>query len=378
MNLESCQDSKPTNQLVLMPGIAPLARDSLRQMRTATWGDLLAAVVFAIVTYEKPPCFKAYAMASKGLMDSATTPDRVPDRSLSWRLIISVVLITVLGSAFYWDHRIGREAPILLGVCLLLAIRGAWEMTSLLKIRNFQPHFSLVGPCVIGIILATWLKPLGIGDPENIGLSYLGPTMLTFSLVVMLLFLISTFRFREPGKSMETLSAEILIVVYVGVFLSMTAQLRWVAGAEAGYLVLGSLLVAAKGGDIGAFASGKMFGRKKLNPHLSPGKTWWGARGALIASAIFSWAWLTYMPGVFDPKWEPCPWPLAVLYGIVVGIVGMVGDLCESLIKRDVGKKDSAPLMPGFGGILDLLDSVLYTGPVAYLFWSLFPMATWR
>lgn len=311
-------------------------------------------------------------------MLAAPDPAPVRDRNLLWRFVVSFVFIGVLATAFYWDHRIGRQAPILLLVCLIMAVRGAWEMTVLLRTRSFYPKFPLVALGVVAIILATWLKPLGIGEPESHGLSYLGPTMLAFSLVVMLLFLFSTFRFREPGQSMETLSAEVLIVVYVGVFLSMTAQLRWVAGAEAGYLVLGSLLVVAKGGDVGAFFLGKLLGRKKLNPHLSPGKTWWGARGAILASALFSWIWLTYVPPLFNPAWQACPWPLAILYGIVIGVVGMVGDLCESLIKRDVGKKDSAALLPGFGGLLDLLDSVLYTGPVAYLFWSLFPMASWR
>lgn len=310
-------------------------------------------------------------------MNSAA-PAPARDRNLSWRILISVILITVLGGAFYVDNMIGRQAPILLVVCLILALRGAWEMTTLLRTRSFRPQFPLVAIGVMAIILATWLKPLGIGEPENVGLSYLGPTMLAFSLVVMLLFLMTTFRFREPGQSMESLSSEILIVVYVGVFLSMTAQLRWVAGPEAGYLVLGSLLVAVKGGDIGAFTLGRLLGRKKLNPYLSPGKTWWGARGALMTSVLFSWIWLTYVPPLFDPEWESCPWPLSILYGLVIGIVGLIGDLCESLIKRDVGKKDSAVLFPGFGGLLDILDSILYAGPVAYLFWSLFPMASWR
>ncbi|MCA8987815.1 MAG: phosphatidate cytidylyltransferase [Planctomycetaceae bacterium] len=297
--------------------------------------------------------------------------------NLRWRLLISVILISLLGSLFYWDHKIGREAPILLLICIFLAVRAAYELTRLLETRAFRPKFPLVAFGSVIIILATWLKPLGIGEAQIVNLSYLGPTMLAFSMVVMGLFLISALRFREPGTSMETLSAEIFIVAYVGVFLSMTAQLRWVAGPEAGYLVLGSLLVATKGGDIGAYTLGRLLGNKKMSPFLSPKKTWWGARGALMTSALFSWIWLTYVPPLFSPTWEPCPWPLSILYGIVVGTAGMLGDLCESLIKRDVGQKDSAALMPGFGGLLDLLDSVLYTAPIAYLFWSLFPMASW-
>ena len=64
-----------------------------------------------------------------------------------------------------------------------------------------------------------------------------------------------------------------------------------------------------------------------------------------------------------------------MLYGVILGVVGLIGDLAESLFKRDVGKKDAAALMPGFGGLLDLLDSILYTGPVAYVLWWLLPLA---
>jgi phosphatidate cytidylyltransferase len=65
------------------------------------------------------------------------------------------------------------------------------------------------------------------------------------------------------------------------------------------------------------------------------------------------------------------------VYGLILGITGLVGDLCESLIKRDVGKKDSSSLLPGFGGLLDLVDSVLYAAPVAYVLWKALPLATW-
>lgn len=300
--------------------------------------------------------------------------------NLLWRILISIIVVPTLGVMFYLDHRMGVAAPILLVFCILLAVRSTWEMTSLLRIRSFEPRFPLVCLCTVLILLGTWFNPVwhavqGTELPH--AWETMGSTMMVFSLVVLLLFFVAALRFREPGRSMETLSSELLIVTYVGVLLSATAQLRWVAGHEAGYLILGSLIIAAKGGDIGAYTLGRLLGRKKLSPFLSPKKTWWGARGALISSALLSIAWLHFMPGIFNPEWSPCPWPLAALYGIIIGGMGVVGDLCESLIKRDVGQKDSAPLLPGFGGIVDMLDSVLYTGPVAYFMWSVIPLATW-
>jgi phosphatidate cytidylyltransferase len=158
----------------------------------------------------------------------------------------------------------------------------------------------------------------------------------------------------------------------------VTAQLRWVAGTQAGYLALGSLVIAAKSGDIGAYTLGRLFGRRKMVPRLSPGKTWMGGLGALLGAAAGSWAWLTWGTPLFNSAWQAPAWYWSVLYGAIIGVVGLIGDLCESLIKRDVGQKDSAALLPGFGGLLDLLDSVLYAGPVAYVLWLVLPLATWR
>ncbi len=196
-----------------------------------------------------------------------------------------------------------------------------------------------------------------------------------FSLFVLVLFLRAAISYREPGRSMETLGVEVLGLSYLGFLLAVTTQLRWVAGAEAGYFVLGSLVIAAKCGDIGAYTLGRLFGKRKLIPRLSPGKTWMGFWGALLGAALGAWAWLSFAPPLFGDTVKPAPAGWAILYGVILGLVGLIGDLCESLIKRDVGQKDSAPLFPGFGGLLDLLDSVLYAGPVAYVLWLTLPLA---
>jgi phosphatidate cytidylyltransferase len=118
-----------------------------------------------------------------------------------------------------------------------------------------------------------------------------------------------------------------------------------------------------KCGDIGAYAVGRLFGRTKLAPVLSPGKTIEGSLGGLAfacAAAYFTfWAMADSTP----KRWG---W---LAYGLLVGTAGMLGDLAESLLKRDAGRKDSSTWMPGFGGVLDILDSVLLAAPVAYLCW---------
>ncbi|MFQ5731753.1 MAG: phosphatidate cytidylyltransferase [Planctomycetaceae bacterium] len=306
-----------------------------------------------------------------------SSPARPQKSPLLWRLALSAVIIPGLIGLFVLDHRLGARAPVLLVLAVLLAAWAAWELCGLLSVRNIAPHApSAIAGCVT-VVAAGWYLPLSTGDATfPCGLT-LAPILPAYAFSVLGLFLVAAFRFREPGGSMESLSANVLTVSFVGLLLAMTAQLRWVAGADAGYLVLGSMIVAVKSGDIGAYTLGRLFGMRKMAPRLSPGKTWMGALGAVLASGLAGWAWLQFATPWFNADWSPPAWYLSVLYGSVLGVAGVLGDLCESLIKRDVGKKDSAALMPGFGGLLDLLDSVLFAGPVAWLMWTFLPLPTW-
>lgn len=296
---------------------------------------------------------------------------------LGWRVGISAVLVPVLIGIFVLDQRVGESAPYLLGLCLLLAIRGTWEFAELVRVRLFAPSFPLLAGGACLIVLSGWIGhasflSLNIDPHPAISLAAIA---VSFSLVVLVLFLRSAMKYSAPGQSMETLGVDVLGVSYVGVLLAVTTQLRWVAGAEKGYYVLGSLVIAVKCGDIGAYTLGRLFGKRKMIPRLSPGKTWMGFWGALLGAALGASLWLRFAPPLFGEAVQPAPLAWAILYGVILGLVGLVGDLCESLIKRDVGKKDSASLFPGFGGLLDLLDSVLYAGPVAYLLWLILPLA---
>ncbi|MEQ8766472.1 MAG: phosphatidate cytidylyltransferase [Planctomycetota bacterium] len=118
------------------------------------------------------------------------------------------------------------------------------------------------------------------------------------------------------------------------------------------------LILVTKSCDIGAFFTGFFFGKHKLIPKVSPGKTVEGALGGLALSMIVSFA----LDRAFSLGWGVA-W--ALLLGVVLGIVSMIGDLAESLVKRRLEAKDSAALIPAFGGVLDLIDSPLFTAPIA-------------
>lgn len=296
---------------------------------------------------------------------------------LRGRVLTSVVLLLGLVGVFYLDHRDGARARLLLALVLVTALGAVRELRTLLANRSHAPGYAFPAICVVLVVAAGWTDKL-FGFPSlQAPLASLGPVMLAYGLSVLLLLSKAVLGYRNAGGNLEVLSAEIFIVSYVGVLLSLTAQLRWVAGTEAGYLAIGSLIVTAKCGDIGAYTCGRLLGRRKMAPQLSPGKTWAGGVGAIVAAGAASLAWFQWATPVFEEHWVPSPWYWTVAYGMLIGLAGLIGDLCESLVKRDIGVKDSAQVLPGFGGLLDLLDSLLYAGPVAFVLWQVMPLATW-
>jgi len=292
---------------------------------------------------------------------------------LGRRLLISAVLIPSAIALFYADARCGDSAPVLYVLALALSLRMVWELAGLL--RSEQPSITLCNLCVIALITAHWSPHFLPKIPPSESLvDALGPSALVFTLCLLAILSRRVFVYREPTGHLATLGAETLILSYAGMLVCATSQLRWVAGPNIGYLALGSLVIATKAGDIAGYTFGRAFGRSKLAPRLSPGKTKTGAVWSVVASAFATAAWLQWGTPLFSDEVSPGPWYMLLAYGAIVGLAGITGDLCESVLKRAAGKKDSANLMPGFGGLLDLIDSPLYAGPVAVLCWEFLPI----
>jgi phosphatidate cytidylyltransferase len=156
--------------------------------------------------------------------------------------------------------------------------------------------------------------------------------------------------------------------IYLGLMFGFVMALR---REHSAWVVLG-VLVVTKACDIGAYTTGKLIGKHKLIPWVSPGKTWEGLAGGLAfsAGAAMLGLWLAHRAGA-DPRFgglQRMSFPVAAATGVVFGLTGQAGDLLASVLKRDAKLKDSGSI-PGFGGILDLVDSVLLVAPVA--FWLL-------
>ncbi len=174
--------------------------------------------------------------------------------------------------------------------------------------------------------------------------------------------------YRSGGGSLGRVAGGVFVVTAIGLPLAFMVGLRLAGGSQgwAGVLPLVSMVAVVKGGDIAAFGVGSLVGRRKLAPLVSPGKTWEGAAASLAASLGIAWLlleWSRHGGGE--------PWGGWAVYGLVVGIAGMLGDLAESLVKRELAAKDSGRSLGGLGGCLDLIDAPLLAAPMAWVLWTL-------
>ncbi|MBR4975835.1 MAG: CDP-archaeol synthase [Thermoguttaceae bacterium] len=191
-------------------------------------------------------------------------------------------------------------------------------------------------------------------------------TLLAIAAGVLIAFVGEMLRFKLPGGHLINLTGAVFAIVYVGLLGSFLVMLRIAYGVPA----LVSMIIVATLCDVGAYTVGRLIGRHKMAPSLSPGKTIEGAVGG-IAFAILG-GWLSVAVLFQSATGEPSQttWVGVVIYGLAVGLAGMLGDLAESLIKRDVMRKDSGTNVPGFGGFLDIYDSLLLAAPVAFGLWA--------
>ena len=283
---------------------------------------------------------------------------------LRWRLLLGTLIIAALVGLGWLDQVSAIPGVVLLPVLVIFALLGSQEILGLLRACGLQPVGWVVYVGNVLIAAAPWQA---VWAARSSAADYAWPPMLALALAVIGLLIVEMWHYRRPGGVTAKLAAGVLALVYVGLFLSFVVQIRlaWGVGAMA------ALLIVVKMGDIGAYTVGRLIGRHKMSPYISPGKTLEGAAGALVFSCFASWATFRWLvPATTYAALPRGPWWGWLLFGLLVGLAGMLGDLAESLLKRDCQRKDSSTWLPGFGGILDMLDSVLLAAPVAYALWA--------
>lgn len=276
------------------------------------------------------------------------------------RVIVGSVLALAAAGLLAGDRHLDPFFPCLFVCLAFVGVFATRELVSLLP-ASFRPSRTLVTVGVIIVLASNWYNCVHAGPT---GRSPWPPVVGAFVCVLVVGFLIEMRRFREPGAAVLRLALLVFAVAYLGLLGSCLAQLRWVADPFRSSVILALTIFVPKCADIGAFFTGTFLGRRKMTPVLSPKKTWEGFAGGLIASVLVA-VGLHAATDVFRHGLVE-----ATLFGLLVGVAGVLGDLAESLIKRDGQQKDAARSIPGFGGVLDVIDSVLFAAPVAYLWFA--------
>ncbi len=253
-----------------------------------------------------------------------------------WLIMVPVVLLGIF---------LGRVVTIIFFTTLAL-----WGFSEYARATGLYRDWVMTGAVYIGIIAvgATALVP----DPTTGVSGWYGLFIALPVYMVAVLLVIPIARNRAQGQ-LQVLALAIVGFVYFG---WMFGHLAFLVNARHAYSYLFYLLFAVELNDVAAYTCGKLMGRRPFRSNISPNKTWEGSLGALVVSLLLPWV-LSFTFPAFQARDY-------VLAGLIVGIGGQLGDLAISVIKRDVGVKDMGTAIPGHGGILDRIDSLIYVAPL--------------
>jgi phosphatidate cytidylyltransferase len=278
-------------------------------------------------------------------------------REFTRRVLASIVLIPIV-VACVW-----AGGPALVTLLSLMSGLAAWEFYRVAEACGARPMHA------VGIGLSA-LFPLAVSARF---LGFWVPPVSVVALLVPMLLTVVLFARGVAGGPLAATATTLLGVLYTGGMLSFAYALRYhefIIDARGGTALVFIPVFVTWVNDTGAFLAGKRWGRAKLMPSVSPGKTWAGAYGALGASLLATWLLAAF---VLPPMAHLTLRPVGVVVvGVALSLAAQIGDLVESMFKREAGVKDSSHLIPGHGGVLDRVDSVLFTLPVGYVLLSSF------
>ncbi len=246
-----------------------------------------------------------------------------------------------------------NEYLFIITVCMV-TVGGLYEFFYLIKKKGI-PIYSYTG-ILIGVLI-----PLSIYTHFEVTKNW----ELLFIVVGFLLIMMLQFRRADTRNAIVGLSTTLFGVLYVSWFFSFLVKIRFMLPGWEGIKLLAFILIVTKVGDIGALLVGGRFGKHPLLKTVSPNKSVEGAIGSFVFSITAAVACKSFLPDV--PHFSTIH---VALMGAFFGGLGQLGDLSESLIKRDCNVKDSGKMMPGMGGVLDIIDSLLFSAPAFYLYMS--------
>jgi phosphatidate cytidylyltransferase len=304
-------------------------------------------------------------------MSDAAAAAQTPSKAQVFirRLITTVILWTVILAGLFSSNALISNGLFLL-IILLLAIAGLAEFYGLAEkcgLTCFK-YCGLIG----GVLLmaGTFLELTGQISAVTTG--YVGvydsparPNDFETGFVILFVLGLCVRQLVSRGKmtGIVAIATTLFGLMYVPWLLNFIQKINFFPRVDGRFYTLYFILVT-KFSDTGAYVVGSLIGRHKLIPRISPAKTWEGFGGAIIFSTLASVVFAHF----FGAKMAGMNLRHAVILGIILGLTAVIGDLIESLFKREAGVKDSGRFFPGIGGILDLLDSLLFNAPIMYLY----------
>jgi phosphatidate cytidylyltransferase len=249
-------------------------------------------------------------------------------------------------------------------VLLLVSSLAAWEFYSMLEAAKI-PHFKILGTvsCILLIMVTAWT----LSHP-TLGISASGEAVALFLIIAGVL--LRQFPQKENPRPLETMAGTLMGILYAGFLFNFFTRLLLTWGLHDGRLLVLYVIAIAKATDIGAYFIGCSFGRHKLIPRISPAKTWEGVLGGIAFGLLISFLFYLGFRGHFH--WVAISLTDSLVLGFILALCAIVGDLTESLFKRAAGVKDSGRLILGMGGVLDVVDSLMFAAPALYIYTSLF------
>lgn len=296
------------------------------------------------------------------------TPTASPSKLKTFfrRLLSTVVLWTLILFGLFGGNQLISDCVFLL-VMVFLAIAGLAEFYGLAAKRELVCFSGWGIFCGALLIIGTFFQLTGHigtqGSPARVN-----DFETSFIILFVLGLCLRQFFSRSNTAGIIAISTTLFGLMYVPWLLNFIQKINFFSfpagmAGDGKFYVLYFILVT-KFSDSGAYVVGSLIGKHKMIPRISPGKTWEGFAGAIAVSTLASVAYAH----IFRDRLMGMNWVHAVVLGVVLSVCAVVGDLIESLFKREAGVKDSGQLFPGIGGILDLLDSLLFNAPIMYLY----------
>lgn len=279
------------------------------------------------------------------MTEPPSTRKRSAGRDLPAAIGVGVALIgAVVGTLAFWHW------GFVLLVAILLSM-GTWEVYRALQRVGMSAE---IGPIIVGTIAMVVGTYAAARDLAWLGVPWHAVLLGCLGATVLAALILRFPRGHENFA--RDAAASVFVIGYIALLGSFTSL---ILAADNGAARMVAFLLCVVANDTGGYAAGVMFGRRPLAPRISPKKTWEGLAGSLVASVAVGSALAVWLLGA--------PWWVGAVLGTAMVLFGTAGDLIESAIKRDVGIKDMSSVLPGHGGVMDRLDSMLVAGAPAWL-----------